>query len=71
MRKHMYLSAHQFEPATSKKFGYSWRTRTTPTQAKGGAPVKSVAERPDTSIKMVNQMTSEEMTMAMGNVGLS
>ena len=65
MRKAHDLSGAPFEPATSKKL-VTPEDPNYPDAGKDGDTVKSVAEEADTSIKMVNQMTSEEMAMAMG-----
>jgi hypothetical protein len=65
MRKAHDLSGAPFEPAMSKKL-VSPEDPTYNDAGKDGDTVKSVAEEADTSIKMVNQMTSEEMAMAMG-----
>jgi hypothetical protein len=65
MRKACDLSGAPFEPATSKKL-VGPEDPNYPDAGKDGDTVKSVAEEADTSIKMVNQMTSEEMAMAMG-----
>jgi hypothetical protein len=65
IRKACDLSGAPFEPATSKKL-VSPEDPNNLDAGKDGDTVKSVAEEADTSIKMVSQMTSEEMATAMG-----
>jgi hypothetical protein len=65
MHKAFDLSSAPFEPATSKRW-VGPEDPDYPDAGKNDDTVNSVVEEPDTSIKMVPQMTCEEMNMAIG-----